>query len=108
MAVALLGHGAQAERAALASTPEPPDRLAVDTMTDSGRSASISPLSAARSSFWPLPATPATPKISPARTAERHVVQRDAELVGLAQRSGRCDDELRLAEGAPRGLARSP
>ena len=40
------------------------------------------PASASRSSDWPLPATPATPRISPSRNDERHAVDaRDAAVI---------------------------
>ena len=49
-------------------TPSRPTSLPA-RMIASGLGASVSPLIALKSSFCPLPATPATPKISPALTS---------------------------------------
>ena len=65
-------------------TPSRPTSLPARVIA-SGRGASVSPLIALKSSFCPLPATPATPKISPALHFERDVLQRDAEFARLRQ-----------------------
>ena len=55
------------------------------------------------SSFCPLPATPATPKISPALTSSATSLQRDAEFARLRQAQA-LRRELGRAETAARGL----
>ena len=50
------------------SLAESPPSALPSTRTASGSSASTSPESASSRLFWPFPATPAMPKISPART----------------------------------------
>ena len=68
MAVALLGHAAQARGARRPPAPiRPTGRSSIRTI--SALATRRSPESAWNSSFWPLPATPAMPKISPRRTS---------------------------------------
>ena len=62
-----------------------------------------SPAMASASSRWPLPATPATPTISPARTSEGHVVQRRRAAVALGAHARDLEDHLAGAVAA--GLA---
>ena len=68
-AEALLGHEREAERAPLRGIQRP-DRHAAGCVIVPASCSGRSPDSAASSSCWPLPETPAMPTISPARTRE--------------------------------------
>ena len=63
----------------------------------SGSRGGTSPRQRSSSAFWPLPATPAMPKISPARTAKLMSLERGAEV----RRSWRMVSPLTTSLGAP-------
>ena len=81
----LLGHEVQAQRAAPARRRAARRRAPNSAIEPAGARVS-SPDSAAISSCWPLPETPAMPTISPARTSKRDV------------RPGRCRTGRRCAQ----------
>ena len=105
VAVALLGHAAQAERAALRRR-RAGRRACRRCGSRLGRRPSVSPLSAAISSFWPLPATPAMPRISPARDLEARCPCRSTPNASRRGRSRACDRQRgRRRRRARRALA---
>ena len=85
MAEPLLGHEAHAERPALVR-PLAADRLAIELDGIERGRAECSPISAAISSSWPLPATPATPRISPARISRATSVRSTPNGCSLGKR----------------------
>ena len=107
----LLGHEGEAERAALRRRRAGPPALPHERAPRRRRRAVRSPDSAASSSFWPLPETPAMPTISPARTVRRIV----ARATCRTDRPARSDERVaRRARRRPacasrwRGCGRSP
>ena len=102
VAVALLRHRAQAEVAPLGDA-EPADLLAGQDDRLGPRGASVSPLIALKSSFCPLPATPATPKISPARTSSATSCSATPNSLGFG-RLRPCAASFGGAEAARGGL----
>ena len=95
-AVTVLGNVREAERVALAHRER--GRRRDHAMRISPLVARRRPTIASMSSLWPLPSTPAMPRISPARHGERHIVHR--ALASLAR-----DDEVAHLEPAA-GCAR--
>ena len=103
VALAVLGHVAEAEVEQRAPGRRLGDVDAVEA-DRSRRSARRSPVMACTSSVWPLPSTPATARISPARTSRLDAV--DDGMVAVVEHGEVVDVEHDVAAGVGRAPCR--